>query len=151
MVQSIPTGAAEAGLRLLLVDDDSDDYLLTRELVDELPGPRFSLDWVADFDDAVRTIGRGEHDVYLIDYRLGAKTGLELLAALKGQTRSGPIILLTGQGQLEIDQAAHQAGASDYLEKSALNPVTLERTIRYALKQFAHEAELERKVQSTLR
>ncbi|QEL16465.1 hybrid sensor histidine kinase/response regulator [Limnoglobus roseus] len=148
MVKLIPTGGAgPSGLRLLLVDDDSDDYLLTRELVEELPGSRFSLDWVDDFDEAVRAIGRGEHDVYLIDYRLGAKTGLELIAALKGQKCSGPIILLTGQGQFEIDQAAHEAGASDYLEKSALNAVTLERTIRYALKQYAHEAELERKVQ----
>jgi signal transduction histidine kinase len=133
-------------LRLLLVDDDPDDYLLTRDLVNELPGRRFVLDWVSDFDEAVEAIRRGEHDVYLLDYRLGAKTGLDLLTAARGCKLSGPVILLTGQGQFEIDQAAQEAGASDYLEKASLDAVTLERTIRYAIKQYQQEAELERKV-----
>ena len=105
------------------------------------------LDWVSDFDEAVETIRRGTHDVYLLDYRLGAKTGLDLLRAATGGKLSGPVILLTGQGQFEIDRAAQEAGASDYLEKASLDVVTLERTLRYALMQYQQETELERKVQ----
>lgn len=59
---------------------------------------------------------------------------------------NGPVILLTGVGQPEIDRAAEAAGEADYLEKGKLDPVLLERTIRYALRQRAAEAELERKV-----
>ena len=56
------------------------------------------------------------------------------------------MILLTGQGEFEIDQAALKAGAADYLEKGRLDATILERSIRYALRQKRTEQELEQKV-----
>ena len=70
----------EGPVRVLLVEDDQDDYLLTRELFGELPAGAYHLDRVATFDDAVLAIEDCRHDLYLIDYRLGPHTGLELLA-----------------------------------------------------------------------
>ena len=134
-------------IRVLLVDDDEDDYSLTRELLEEIPGGRFRLDWVSTYDAALEAICRGEHDVYLIDYRLGARTGLELLREAQQRVCVGPMILLTGQGELEVDQAAMRARAADYLEKSRLDATLLERSIRYALQQWRTEAGLERKVE----
>jgi signal transduction histidine kinase len=64
---------------------------------------------------------------------------------------AAPIILLTGQGEWEIDRRAIEAGAADYLEKSRLDAVILERSIRHALLQKRYEAELERKVQERTR
>jgi len=63
-------------IRVLLVDDDEDDYVLTREMFAGVAGKRFHLDWVSNYDDALEAIARSGHDVYLIDYRLGAKTGI---------------------------------------------------------------------------
>ena len=133
-------------IRVLLVDDDEDDFLLTRETVADIPGGGYSLEWESDFDAALARICRNEFDVHLVDFRLGAKTGLDLLRRLRELKCNGPVILLTGVGQPEIDRAAEAAGAADYLEKGRLDPVLLERTIRYALRQRAAEAELERKV-----
>jgi signal transduction histidine kinase len=134
------------GVRILLVDDDEDDYLLTRDTVADMPGGGHSLEWEPDFDNALDAICRGEHDVYLIDFRLGAKTGLELLQAVRARNCPGPVILLTGVDHPDIDRAAEAAGAADFLEKSRLDPVLLERMVRYALRQRAQELELERKV-----
>ena len=134
-------------IRVLLVDDDQDDYFLTRELLAEIPGKRFHLDWVPTYDAGLEAISRGEHEVFLIDYRLGAKTGLDLLREAQEKGCFGPMILLTGQGELEVDQAAMRARAADYLEKSRLDPTLLERSIRYALQQRRYEADLERKVE----
>ncbi|OWK43517.1 hybrid sensor histidine kinase/response regulator [Fimbriiglobus ruber] len=141
------TPAPKAAIRVLLVDDDQDDYILTRDLVAEIPGNSYVLDWVSDYDAGLEAVGRGEHDVYLFDYRLGTRTGLDLLAAARGRGLGGPFILLTGQGQSEIDRAAAAAGAADYLEKGKLDAVSLERSIRYACQQKLYETELERKVQ----
>jgi two-component system, cell cycle sensor histidine kinase and response regulator CckA len=116
--------------RVLLIDDDQDDYLLTRDLFADIPGDRYRLDWVAEYTAALDTICRNEHDVYLVDYRLGAHTGLDLLMAARERCASGPFILLTGQSMLEIDLAAMEGGAADYLEKSRLDPTLLERSIR---------------------
>jgi signal transduction histidine kinase len=128
------------------VDDDRDDYLLTRDLFAEIPGDQYRLDWVADYDAGLAAMCRAEHDVYLLDYRLGAKTGVDLLAEAQDRGCSGPVILFTGQSLWEIDLAAMEAGAADYLEKGRLDPTLLERSIRYALQQKRYEAELERKV-----
>ena len=40
-------------VRLLLVEDDEDDYVLTRDLLGETRMP-FTLDWVSTYDDAMR-------------------------------------------------------------------------------------------------
>ena len=133
-------------VRVLLVDDDRDDYLLTRDLFAEIPGGRYTLDWVDDYAAGVAALCKGEHDVYLIDYRLGPKTGLELLAEAREKGCNGPVILFTGQSMWEIDLAAMEAGAADYLEKARLDATLLERSVRYALQQKRYEAELEWKV-----
>jgi PAS domain S-box-containing protein len=46
-----------------------------------------------------------------------------------------PVILLTGQGDQEIDVEAMKAGAADYLVKARLTADTLERSIRYAIER----------------
>ncbi len=143
----MPTNAThDQQVRILLVDDDEDDYLLTHDIVAEIPAGRYTLAWESDFDVALETICRNEFDVYLIDFRLGAKTGLELLKEKQDRQCPGPAILLTGDSQPEIDRAAEEAGADDFLEKSRLDPILLERSIRYALRQRAHKEELEEKV-----
>lgn len=131
-------------VRVLLIDDDQDDYFITRELLSEIPDASFHLDWIPDYASGVNAVRAGGHDVFLVDYRLGAKTGIELLNETRGRT--GPVILLTGQGQSRTDVDALDAGADDYLEKSGLTPSLLDRSIRFAIAQKKAAAELERKV-----
>jgi signal transduction histidine kinase len=131
----------------LLIDDDRDDYLLTRDLFAEIPGGRYHLDWAADYENGLADVCRGTHDVFLVDYRLGARTGLELLDDARRQSCAGPFILLTGQSVWEVDHAALEHGAADFLEKGRLDATLLDRSIRYALQQRRYEAELEKKVQ----
>ena len=132
-------------IRVLLVDDDQDDYLLTRDYLREIPGGRFELDWESDYDAARARIVKNNYDVYLVDHRLGPKRGLDLIAEMSG-SKSAPFILLTGQGEWELDHAAMRAGAVDFLVKGGLNATLLERSIRYALQQKRSEAQLERMV-----
>jgi signal transduction histidine kinase len=125
--------------KVLLVEDDEDDYLLVRELFQELPPGSYALDRVATYDDAVEAVTKCHHDVYLVDYRLGAHTGIELVQhALAGGCRA-PLIMLTGQHEREIDLLAMQAGAVDFLLKDGLDAAVLERSMRYALAQKQFE------------
>ncbi|HUZ28041.1 MAG TPA: response regulator [Solirubrobacteraceae bacterium] len=66
-------------IAVLLVDDDQDDYIIARDLLAGQERVRFRLDWCSNYSDGLATIGQRRHDVYLIDYRLGALTGLELI------------------------------------------------------------------------
>ncbi|MBO0698909.1 MAG: hybrid sensor histidine kinase/response regulator, partial [Zavarzinella sp.] len=131
---------------VLLIDDDRDDFLLTRGVFAEIPGGRYRLDWVADYEAGLAAVRRDEHDVYLLDYHLGEKSGLDLLTEARRQALAGPVILLTGQNVWEVDHAALEHGAADFLEKGRLDATLLDRSIRYALQQRRYEIELERKV-----
>jgi len=133
----------DAPVKVLLVDDDEDDYIITRDLILRIAG-RYRLDWVNNYQAALEAIQRCEHDIYLFDYRLGERTGLDLLCAAQQFNARGPMILLTGQGDHEVDMQAMKAGAADYLVKGQLNADILDRAIRYAIKGKHAEENLRR-------
>lgn len=149
---------ADRSWKILLVEDDEDDYILTRDLLYETQTQRCSLEWVRAYQPALEKLTSNAYDVALVDYFLGEKNGLELIREAVGAGCDLPLILLTGRGNYQVDIQAMQAGASDYLAKGEVNAPLLERTIRYALErhqarealQRAHE-ELENRVEERTR
>lgn len=131
-------------VRVLLVDDDEDDFVITRDLFSEMGGKRYKLDWESNYEDGLAAIQRGEHDICLLDYRLGAHTGLELLRESKSLKVRPPMILLTGQGDHEVDLEAMKAGAADFLVKGQITANQLDRAIRYAIEHKRAEETLRR-------
>jgi signal transduction histidine kinase len=129
-------------LRVLIADDDEDDYILTRDLLKRLGHARFRADWTPTYEGALEAIERNQHDVYLFDYHLGHADGLQLLREALARGCKAPIILLTGNDNWETDFEAMKAGASDYLVKGHLDERLLERSIRYALERTRAQAEL---------
>jgi len=123
----------EPPIKVLLVDDDEDDYVMTRDLLAEAGG--FQLDWVASYESAVAAVEQREHSVYLLDYRLGERNGLDILRHAGSQNPQSPMILLTGQGDELVDIAAMKQGAADYLIKGQLTADLLARSIRYAMER----------------
>src|SRR4051794_14688681 len=93
-------------IKVLLVEDDEDDYFLTEQHFGEIEGVLYSLEWVQTTEKALEHFATCAHDVYLIDYRLGESTGLELLIKAQNLGVKAPVIILTGQGEHEVDLAA---------------------------------------------
>lgn len=117
-----------------MVDDDEDEYLLTKDIFNDIEYTLYELDWVSNYDKAKEIICEDKHHAYLIDFYLGAKNGLELIAeCLKCTT--APMLLLTGIQNYEIDERARRSGAADYILKSELKPYVLDRTIRYSIER----------------
>ncbi len=129
-------------IKVLLVDDDEDDYILIRDWLNEFQLGSCELEWLDNYQIAKDVIICNRHDIYLFDYRLGAENGLELLRFSIECGCSSPMILLTGRGDIDIDIEAMKAGAADYLEKSQLNAPLLERSIRYALERKQTEQKI---------
>ncbi|MFO0801212.1 MAG: hybrid sensor histidine kinase/response regulator [Gemmataceae bacterium] len=133
-------------LTVLVIDDDREDFLLTREMLADVGGVAFKLDHAATYEDGLAQLRAGKHDAVLLDYRLGGRTGIDLLREAQELECRPPIILLTGKGQRDVALEALTLGVSDYLEKSGLSPALLERVILYAMRQRRQEARLEEKV-----
>lgn len=134
-------GLITQGMKLLLVEDDEDDYVLTQGLLEDIISGEYSLTWASTPQEARKHFARNNHDLCMMDYRLGSEDGLSLLREAPKLGFKGPIIMLTGQDNKQLDQEALNAGAEDYLVKSQLNAQGLARAIRYALTRREMEAE----------
>ena len=124
-------------IKLLLVDDDEDDYLLTREYLNDITDKKFDVTWASNFDKGAQEIKFNSFDILFFDFLLGGRTGIDLLITAKQLGCESPIILLTGRGDLKTDMEAMRLGASDYLVKSEMDTEKLDRSIRYALERSA--------------
>lgn len=121
--------------RILIIDDDEDDFLLTSDYIRRINDKKFQIDWCYKYQDALEKLDDHLYDLYFVDYYLGAKTGLELIRQAVAHHCEEPIVLLTGKGTQTIDREAMQAGATDYLVKSELTVEKVERCIRYSLER----------------
>ncbi len=129
-------------IRILLIEDDEDDYVVVREMLSEPSLVDFSLEWVKTYGEGLNELRQADHDVYLLDYRLGSRTGLELIQEVMVAGCDKPIIILTGQGDYGLDMDAMRSGAADYLVKAKLTADALERSIRYSIARKKTELEL---------
>ncbi|MFB6249264.1 MAG: response regulator [Salinibacter sp.] len=135
-------------LDILLIEDDEGDYLITQALLDRAQTIECTLDWVSTYEEGRDAVLTDDYDAYLVDYRLGANTGLDLLEEVnaRGGVRA-PIIFLTGQGDLEVDLHAMEAGAADYLSKDQIDAPLLERSLRYAVERKEAEQRIREQAQ----
>jgi two-component system cell cycle sensor histidine kinase/response regulator CckA len=127
--------ASSDQLKVLLVEDDEEDYFLTRALFGEIKSDLYKVEWIATFKAGLEAMVSNRHDICLVDYQLGARNGIELLREAQEKGCQAPIILLTGQGEHEVDIEAMKAGAADYLVKGRLDAGLLERSVRYAIER----------------
>lgn len=135
-------------IRVLLVDDDEDDYVLARDLLSEAIHTRYDLTWETDLNwgspesSTMQDALNGAYDIMLVDYRLGEKRGTQVIRSMLESGITIPCILFTGENSVEIDREALEVGASDYLIKSQISAPLLDRAIRYAIERKKSEAAL---------
>jgi two-component system, cell cycle response regulator len=119
--------------RILLIDDERMQHALVQGYVRNFR-QHWELEVAPDFDHGLKRLLSGQHAVCLLDYRLGEQDGLELLRTARAAGCTVPVIFLTADTSEEVDEAALDAGAMDYLVKGELTPRILEHSIRYARK-----------------
>src|SRR5215203_6980312 len=125
-------------VRILIIDDDEDDFFITSEYLKQIQEYQLQIDWCYKYNDAIQNLKERKYNIYFVDYRLGARTGLDFLKeAVRWQVEE-PIVLLTGKGNKDVDIEAMQMGATDYLIKTELTTDKLERCIRYSLERTAY-------------
>jgi putative nucleotidyltransferase with HDIG domain len=130
--------------KILLIDDDENDFILTQELLKEFEHNRYNLAWVDTYEEGLESMLKGDYDIFLVDHKLGHRDGLELLREATEKGCQAPIILLTGRGGYDADLQAMAAGAADYLVKDSIQGSLLERSIRYALERKQAEEAIRR-------
>ncbi len=120
---------------LLLVEDDEDDFIIVRHYIEKIPNWHIHMDWAISYQAALEKVSRKTYDIFIIDFLLGGKNGIDLMRCLNENGYVVPIVILTGKGNRDIDIQAMNEGAADYIEKRNLSSDYLERCIRYSIER----------------
>lgn len=123
-------------IHVLIVDNDPEDRRLLSDLLHSGPRGQYELTMVGTYNEALRALRRGEYDICLLDYELDEHTGLDLIESPGAAIFDGPIVVLTGHDDYEIDLAVMEAGAAEFLPKSELTAALIERVIRYSIQHY---------------
>jgi PAS domain S-box-containing protein len=134
---------SERPIHILMIDDDEDDFFLVTELLHDISPGQYVLEWAPTYQKGIAALENNTHDVFLVDYRLGPNTGIDILHRIQQMPNQLPVIMLTGKGDYNIDREAMQAGAYDYLVKGEITADLLERSIRYAVDEYNHRRSIE--------
>lgn len=112
----------EPSLRLIILDDDSSS-------VPEIPKDallQIDTEYFQELGELLshceENIFEVEHAVFILDISLtqGGLEGIEAIRKLKILGLTGPFIVLTSAGQLDLREKAFEAGADRFIEKSRL-------------------------------
>ncbi len=133
---------SEPAVRVLLLEDDEDDYLLTQDLLSESQHRPFRLAWTDTLRKALQLLPESPPDVILLDLSLPDSTGLETFDSVYKCAPSVPIIVLSGLADEDTAVEAVHAGAQDYLVKGSVTGPQLRRAVRYAIERKRVEEQL---------
>jgi CheY-like chemotaxis protein len=103
---------------LLAIDDNPSDLDILKRLVRKIGEWKVEFSAYTEAQDGLAHLERSHVDVVLVDYRLGAIHGIQLLDVIRKTGFEGAVILLTGQGDERLAAEAMRSGAADYMPKS---------------------------------
>lgn len=121
--------------QILIIDDNPDDIFLIEDLITDI-NTSITVESVERPWDSLKLIAQKNFDLCILDYNMGSLNGLELMQCILDLKIEVPIIVLTGQDDLSLDMKAMDMGAADFLSKRELNLKSLERSMRYSLRQY---------------
>lgn len=126
---------AESAIRVLLVEDDEEDYILTKHMMSEARHVRFDVTWADRLESALNHLNSSTVDVVLLDLSLPDSEGWETFTSVRKQSPDLPVVLLTGMEDEDLGAKAVYEGAQDYLVKNELSTQLLTRSISYAIER----------------
>ena len=103
--------------RILIIDDE-DGVRITLKKIMERSG--YEVDTASDFEEGMHCLKQKSYDTVVTDIILPGMSGLDLLRAIKKRDQDLPVIVITGEPNLETAKESIRHGAYDYIEK----PVT---------------------------
>ncbi len=123
----------DAVWNIVLLEDDEDDYTITRNMLESVRPGKIQLTWFTTPDVALEYVRHNPVDAILVDLALGKDNGFEFIAQAQDVGCKAPVIVISGFSDHQIDLEAMQAGAVDFLVKQEVTGSSLERSIRYAI------------------
>jgi len=128
-------------LQVLLVEDNSGDALLLREMFrKERPGS-FQLTHVLTLSEALVLLAKGGIDIVLLDLGLPDGHGIDTVRRVHAIAPGVALIVLTGLDDEGLAAEAMKEGAQDYLIKGEIENRALPRALRHSIERQLMQSE----------
>lgn len=101
--------------RRILVIDDEADIRESLELL--LIGESYCVDLAENATLGLQKFESGTYDLVLLDLMMPDRSGMEVLADIRGRDSDTPVFMLTAYGSVEVAVRALKSGANDYFAK----------------------------------
>ncbi len=126
--------------RILIADDEKNmRWVLAEALSAE---EDYEVVQAESGKEALEAISEQPPDLMVLDHKMPAPNGMEVLRTVRGKGMSFPVIMLTAHGNVEGAVVAMKAGATEYLTK----PFDLEE-FKLAIDKAMHVADLSEEVE----
>lgn len=121
--------------RILVVDDEE---LFLKTIVERLESRGFDVKGVTDGKDCLDLMSRESFEVVVLDVKMAALSGLEVLKEIKEKWPTTEVVMLTGHASAETGIEGLKLGAFDYLIK----PAPLQELVRKIYQAVEHRSAL---------
>lgn len=128
----------------ILIIDDEENIRFGFEMI--LADQGYDVMTATDYDSALKIISDTEPDLIITDIILGRHTGVDLLVEVKNRKLLCPVIMITGEPNLETSTDAVRLGAFDYIPK----PIRKKTLLRITGMGLQHKKLLDNKKQLKL-
>lgn len=129
-------------MKILLVEDDSDDARFLRACLDREGAQDIELIRAALMQEAIQALHGDSFDVVLLDLHLPDATGRSCVERVQHVNPEVPIVVLSGLGDEDFAVEILNSGAQDYLVKWEGDGRIILRSIRYAIERKRTESRL---------
>lgn len=124
-------------LSLLIINDNPDDILIIKNYL--LENGIYTYDFVeaGSLESALALIPHYNFDAILLDLDIESSgySCFDLICNIADNLPDTAVIVLSGAKNEELALKAVHYGAQDYLEKQHLSPVSISKSLRYALER----------------
>ncbi len=134
-----PAGTQQPPLKVLLVEDNPGDARLIQELLLEARWGEFRTSVADSLAGALEALKSDEVQLILLDLSLPDSQGIETFHKVAQAAPLIPLIVLSGLDDEALALRTVEEGAQDYLVKGQVDPLILERAIRYATRRVEAE------------
>jgi len=122
-------------IKVLLIEDNPRDTRQIREMLSEVSGAAFDMEYADRLLTGLELLTTGVFDVILLDLGLPDCSGLNTFTRVHAQSPEVPIVILTGLDDVTVAIKAVRDGAQDYLPKNQLDSNLLSRSMNYAIER----------------
>lgn len=138
------TETRESARRLLLIEDNPGDAGIVLDALSRAQSDYFAVTWVRSLTEALACLSKDPIDVLMLDLSLPDSSGLETLNHIRARRPDLPIVVSTGNSDIELGLSALRAGAQEFVVKGSVSGEMLVREVVHAIERYRYAAELKR-------